>query len=137
MIRHIQGGREVFLLAPGGGAKHFFGAVRGGKNLFFCPPDVIFISDDHVINATSLIQFSHTQSNSIVWMLLGYDYPEESFKIKHFQFLFYLYCYKFLQLINTILKKHSTRQFLYPLQRLSTLRINNFVTLFNYIWSRF
>ena len=39
-----------------GGAKHFFGAVRGGANLFFCPPDVVFISDDHVINATSLIQ---------------------------------------------------------------------------------
>ena len=26
-----------------------------GANLFFCPPDVVFISDDHVINATSLI----------------------------------------------------------------------------------
>ena len=36
-----------------GGAKHFFGAVRGG-NLFFCPPDVVFISDDHIINATYL-----------------------------------------------------------------------------------
>ena len=49
------GGRKVFSLASGGGAKHFFGAVRGGANLFFCPPDVVFISDDHVINATSLI----------------------------------------------------------------------------------
>ena len=41
-------------MASGGGAKHFFDAVRGGANLFFCPPDVVFISDDHVINATSL-----------------------------------------------------------------------------------
>ena len=48
------GGREVFLLASGGGAKHFFGAVRGGADLFFCPLDIVFISDDHVINATSL-----------------------------------------------------------------------------------
>ena len=48
------GGGEVFLLASGGGAKHFFGAVRGRANLFYCPPDVVFISDDNVINATSL-----------------------------------------------------------------------------------
>ena len=136
MIRHGQGGGARFFCWLQGGGKAFFWCSQGGEP-FFCPPDVVFISNNHVINATSLIQFSHTQSNSIVWMLLGYDYPEESFKIKHFQFLFYLYCYKFLQLINTILKKHSTRQFLYPLQRLSTLRINNFVTLFNYIWSRF
>ena len=47
------GGHEVFSLASGG-AKHFFGAVRGGANLFFCPPDVVFISDDHIINATYL-----------------------------------------------------------------------------------
>ena len=72
-------GGSRFFLASGGG-KAFFWCSQGGANLFFCPPDVIFISDDHVINATSLIQFSHTQSNSIVWMLLGYDYPEESFK---------------------------------------------------------
>ena len=39
-----------------GGAKHFFGALRGGANLFFCPPDVVFISNDHVINATSLTE---------------------------------------------------------------------------------
>ena len=54
MIRHGQGGGKVFSLASVGGAKHFFGAVRGGANLFFCPPDVVFISDNHVINATSL-----------------------------------------------------------------------------------
>ena len=48
------GGREVFLLASGG-AKHFFGAVRGRGEPFFCPPDVVFVSDDHIINATSLI----------------------------------------------------------------------------------
>ena len=47
------GGGEVFYVGFRGG-KHFFGAVRGGANLFFCPPDVVFISDDHVINATSL-----------------------------------------------------------------------------------
>ena len=49
------GGGARFFCWLQGGAKHFFGAVRGGANLFFCPPDVVFISDDHVINATSLI----------------------------------------------------------------------------------
>ena len=48
------GGPELFLLASGRGEKHFFGALRGGEP-FFCPPDVVFISDDHVRNATSLI----------------------------------------------------------------------------------
>ena len=46
-----------------GGARGFFVVFRGGSlflvqpggaNLFFCPPDFVFISDDHAINATSL-----------------------------------------------------------------------------------
>ena len=54
-----RGGARGFFVGFRGGAKHFFGAVRGA-NLFFCPPDVIFISDDHIINATSLmLSLSH------------------------------------------------------------------------------
>ena len=46
-----------FLLAPGGGGwASIFWGQSGGANLFFCPPDVIFISDDHIINATSPIE---------------------------------------------------------------------------------
>ena len=48
------GGCEVFLLASGG-AKHFLVGFRGGGKAFFCPADVIFISDHHVINVTSLM----------------------------------------------------------------------------------
>ena len=44
--------REVFLLASGGEA--FFWCSHKGGKLFFCPPDVVFISNDHLINATFL-----------------------------------------------------------------------------------
>ena len=46
------GGVARFFLASGGG-KHFFGVVRGGATFFFLP-DVVFISNDYVINATFL-----------------------------------------------------------------------------------
>ena len=46
-------GGARFFVGFRGRAKNFFGVVRGGKP-FFCPPDVVFISDDHIINATSL-----------------------------------------------------------------------------------
>ena len=36
-----RGGR-FFCWLQGVGAKHFFGVVRGGVNLFFCLPDVVF-----------------------------------------------------------------------------------------------
>ena len=50
-----EGGRKVFLLASGGGKRSIFLVQSGGVNLFFFPPDVVFISDDHVINANSLM----------------------------------------------------------------------------------
>ena len=48
----VRGGIR-FLVGFRGG-ENIFGAVRRGK-LFFCLLDVVFISVDHVINATSLI----------------------------------------------------------------------------------
>ena len=49
-------GVKVFSMASGGGGKAFFWCSQGVANLFFYPPDVVFISDDHVINATSLVE---------------------------------------------------------------------------------
>ena len=46
----------VVVTYGGGGVEAFFLCSQGGEaNLFFCPPDVVFISDNHIINATSLI----------------------------------------------------------------------------------
>ena len=56
-----RGGARCVFVGFRGRAKHFSGAVRGG--LFFCPPDVVFISDDGVINATSL---TSTNSQTII-----------------------------------------------------------------------
>ena len=50
-----KGGVQGFFVGFREGANNFFDAVRGGKP-FFCPPDVVFISNDRVINATSLTQ---------------------------------------------------------------------------------
>ena len=64
-----RGGREVFLLASGGGQSIFL-VQSGGANLFFCPPDIVFIIDDHVINAISLIALNIYHSyltNSQLW----------------------------------------------------------------------
>ena len=54
------------------GGKAFFWCSQGGANLFFWLPDVVFISNDHVINATSLMgnlyikgyQFNHNSANT-------------------------------------------------------------------------
>ena len=36
------------------GGEHFF-MQSGGGEPFFCQPDIVFISDNHIINATSLM----------------------------------------------------------------------------------
>ena len=59
-----RGGGEDFLLASGGGQSIFL-VQSAGSNL--CPPDVGFISDDHVINATSLIT---VENESVLALLL-------------------------------------------------------------------
>ena len=63
-----RGGHKAFSLASGG-AKHFFCAVRGRGKPFFCPPDVVFISDDHVINATFLTKVTKLTGEHMIYVI--------------------------------------------------------------------
>ena len=57
------GGAQGFFVGFWGGGEAFFGAVREGQTFFFARRTSFLISDDHVINATSLIELlSHLNS---------------------------------------------------------------------------